>query len=386
MINDFMFGMKTDIRFGNSIIDTVGEVAKEYGAKKVLLVADDGIRCTGLPEKVAQALGKAGIETIDFSKIVPNPRINDCEEGARLGMKEGVNMVIAVGGGSSIDTSKAIAGMLGHGTTDFEVIKFPKVYTCDPYPLIAIPTTAGTGSEVTTCGVITDAVTHEKVYCYDSKCAPTVALCDPTTLMGLPTSIAAATGIDALTHAIEGYICSCTSPVTEAFGLYAITLLNTHFRAYIYNRDLESCGAIMAGSMLAGLSFGYSDTAAVHSLAETLGGQYDIPHGVANAIFLADVSEYNIPANVPKYVKVAKAMGVNAAGLSERETAQAGIEALRCLVSDVKIPKFSTLKGINPADFEMLAERCVNHVSNADNPIVLTKEAFLELLNNAYDA
>ena len=386
MINDFQFGLATDIRFGEGAITSIGEIALEYGAKKVLVAADKGIRGTGLPSKIRSYLEDAGIACVDFDKIVPNPRITDCEEGARLGLEEQVDMVVAVGGGSSIDTSKAIAGMIGHQTADFEVIKFPNAYRCDPCPLIAVPTTAGTGSEVTTCGVITNAKTHEKVYCYDIKCAPTVALCDPAVLMGLPAPIAAATGIDALTHAIEGYVCNCTSPVTEAFGLYAVKKISQHFRKYIFDRDIESCAEIMIGSMLAGLSFGYSDTAAVHSLAETLGGRYDTPHGVANAIFLADVCEYNIPASLPKYVDIAKAMGVTAAGRTDREIAQAGVEEIRCLVADVRIPKLNELPGIDPEDFDILAEKCVSHVSNPDNPIVLTKEEFLYFLNKAYDA
>ena len=204
--------------------------------------------------------------------------------------------------------------------------------------------------------------------------------------MGLPSAIAAATGIDALTHAIESYVCTCTNPVTEAFGLYAVKKISQHFRKYIYDRDIESCSEIMVGSLLAGLSFGYSDTAAVHALAETIGGRYDTPHGVANAIFLADVCEYNIPANLPKYVDIARAMGVTGQGLTDRELAQAGVDEIRRLVADVRIPRLNELPGIDPEDFEELAEKCVTHVSNPDNPIVLTKEEFLCFLNKAYNA
>lgn len=386
MVNEFSFGLATDIRFGKDSVASIGEIALEYGGKKVLLVADKGIRGTGLPSRIRHYLEDVGIACVDFDKIVPNPRILDCEEGARLGLEEQVNLVVAVGGGSSIDTSKAIAGMIGHKTADFGVIQFPNAYTCDPCPLIAVPTTAGTGSEVTTCGVITNGQTHEKVYCYDIKCAPTVALCDPAVLMGLPASIAAATGIDALTHAIEGYVCTCTNPVTEAFGLYAVKKISRHFRKYIFDRDIESCSEIMVGSMLAGLSFGYSDTAAVHSLAETLGGRYDTPHGVANAIFLADVCEYNIPANVPKYVDIARAMGVTGQGLTDRQIAQAGVDEIRRLVADVRIPKLNELPGIDPEDFDWLAQKCVTHVSNPDNPIILTKEEFRYFLDKAYNA
>ena len=386
MINEFTFGMKTEIRFGSGLIASAGETALAYGAKKVMLVADKGVRSTGLADQVKASLTAAGLPVVDYDRIVPNPRIGDCEEGARLAVSEGIDLLVAVGGGSSIDTAKAIAGMLGHGTTDFSVIRYPKPYECEPYPLIVIPTTAGTGSEVTTCGVITDEATHEKVYCYHPKCAPTVALCDPEVLMGLPTPIAASTAMDALTHAIEGYVNRITSPLTEAFGLYAIPLLANNIRKYCYDRDLDACEAIMLGSLMGGLAFGYSDTGSVHSLAETLGGLYDIPHGVANAIFLADVCEYSIPGNVVKYVKVAEALGVCAAGRTPYETALKGVEEIRALVSDIKIPKLSRLEKINPAEFEMVAERCVEHVSNVDNPRILDRDDYLYLLIKAYGA
>jgi len=386
MINEFTFGMKTEIRFGPGLVGSTGETARAYGAKKVMLVADKGVRGTGLVEPVKASLKEAGLPVVDYDRIVPNPRIADCEEGARLAVAEGVNLLVAVGGGSSIDTAKAIAGMLGHGVTDFSVIRYPKPYEHDPYPLIVIPTTAGTGSEVTTCGVITDEATHEKVYCYHPRCAPTVALCDPSVLMGLPTPIAASTAMDALTHAIEGYVNRITSPLTEAFGLYAIPLLAGHIRKYCYDRDLDTCEAIMLGSLLGGLSFGYSDTGSVHSLAETLGGLYDIPHGVANAIFLADVCEYSIPGNLAKYAKVAEALGVSKAGRTPYETARRGVEEIRALVTDIKIPKFSQLEKIKPAEFEMVAARCVEHVSNVDNPRVLDRDDYLHLLKKAYAA
>lgn len=384
MIQEFMFGMKTDIRFAPGLVRSVGEIAKEYAATKVLLAADPGIRKTGLVDQVRESLEKAGIQIIDFDKIVPNPRISDCEEGARLGMEHHVDMVVAVGGGSSIDTAKAIAGMLGHNTTSFDVIKYPNAYTKDACPLIAIPTTAGTGSEVTTCGVITDEKNHKKEYCFDVRCAPTAALCDPEVLMGLPSGIAAACGVDALTHAIEGYVCRCTNSITESLGIYAVKLLYDNFRRYIYDRDLESCEAFIVGSMMAGLSFGYSDVAAVHALAETVGGYYDIPHGVANAIFLADVCEYSATANVEKYVNVARALGVRTELLSDREAAMAGAESIRQLVEDVNIPKLSSFERVKPDDFEMLAKRCVQHLSTEHNPRILTEADYLYLLNKAY--
>jgi len=386
MINEFLFKMPTKVIFGNGVINQVGQIVKELGAQKIMLVADKGVRSTGLTEKVADALRAEGIAIVDWDRIVPNPRITDCEAAAKLGRDEGIEAFVAVGGGSSIDTAKAAAGMLGHNTLDFDVIKFPKEYTCEAMPLIAIPTTAGTGSEVTTCGVITDESTHTKVFCYDPKCAPTVALADPEVLLGLPEHIASATGLDALTHAIEGYVAQCTNPITEAMGLYAITLLHDNLRDYIYRRNINVCEAMMMGSLMAGISFGYSDTCSVHSMSESIGGEYDTPHGVANAIFLADVCEYSIPSNLPKYVNIAKALGIKSEGLSDREAAQAGVEEIRMLVSDLKIPKFSALDRVDPADFERIARKCEAHISNPDNPRPLTAGEFFEILTKVYNA
>lgn len=385
MVGDFEIKIPTKIVFGAGSMSKVADYAKELGATKVMVVADKGVRATGLTDKVDDKLKEAGIPYIDFDKIVANPRIEDCEAGARIATDENVDVLVAVGGGSSIDTAKAIAGMLGHHTTDFDVIRFPKEYTNDPYPLIAIPTTAGTGSEVTTSGVITDEKIKNKVFCYDPRVAPTVALADPEVLLGLPTSIAASTALDALTHAIEGYVAKCTCTITEAMGLYAIKLISRSLRDYIFNRSIDNCSEIMIGSLLAGIAFGYSDTCAVHSLSETLGGEYDMPHGVANAIFLADVCEFSYPADIAKYKDIALTMGVKGDGLSDREICQAGVEEIRALVNDLMIPKFSEIKNVDPKDFDRIAEKCAAHISAPDNPREVTKEDFLMLLNKAYE-
>lgn len=385
MFNEFTFSLPTQVVYGNGVLSQAGEIAKGLGAKKVLLVADKGVRATGLTDKVTQSLKSEGLNVVDFDQIVANPRVTDCEAGAAFGKSEKVDLVVTVGGGSSIDSAKAIAGMLGNDTLSFADIQYPNAYEKPALPLIAIPTTAGTGSEITPFAVITDEKTHTKIFCADEKVTPTVAIADPEVLMGLPASIAAATGVDALTHAIEGYVAQCTNPITEAMGLYAIKLIHSNLRKYIYQRDINICGAMMTGSLIAGISFGFSDTASVHSLSEVIGGQYDTPHGVANAIFLADVTEFSIPGNMSKYVDVANALGIKGEGLSDRETAQAGVEEIRLLVKDLMIPKFSEVDNVNKDDFRMLAKRCEEHMSNADNPRPLTEDDFYNILLNAYE-
>lgn len=382
---EFSFALPTQIEFGVGMLEKTGRIALERGASRVLLVADRGIVSTGIPDRVRKSLEAEGLTVIPFQKIVANPRIKDCEEGAQLAQEQKVDFIVAVGGGSSMDTAKAIAGMLGHHTTDFSVIQYPAAYTEESLPLICIPTTAGTGSEVSTCGVVTDENTKTKVFCYDPKCHATVAICDPSVLYGLPESIAAATAIDALTHAIEGFVARCTNHVTECFGIRAVELLSANIREYVYNRTPESCEAVMLGSLFAGIAFGYSDTCAVHSLSETIGGEYDTPHGVANAVFLANVTEYSIPGNVEKYVRIAQAMGIERSGKTDREICEVMVEEIRRLVEDLNIPRFHDLKGVKEEDFEHLAQKCEVHLSAADNPRKIGYNDFLKILHATYE-
>lgn len=382
---EFSFALPTQIEFGVGMLEKTGRIALDRGAHRVLLVADRGIVSTGIPDRVRESLEKEGLTVTSFQKIVANPRIEDCEEGARLAQDRKIDFVVAVGGGSSMDTAKAIAGMLGHHTTDFSVIQYPAAYTEESLPLICIPTTAGTGSEVSTCGVVTDEKTKTKVFCYDPKCHATVAICDPSVLYGLPESIAAATAVDALTHAIEGFVAKCTNHVTECFGIRAVELLSENIREYVYNRTPESCEAVMLGSLFAGIAFGYSDTCAVHSLSETIGGEYDIPHGVANAVFLANVTEYSIPGNMQKYIRIAQAMGIRGEDKTDREICEVLVEEIRKLVKDLNIPLFRDLEGVREEDFERLAQKCEVHLSAADNPRKIGYNDFLKILHTTYE-
>lgn len=381
---EFSFLMPTRIEFGCKAIQKTGELAKEEGAVRVLLVADKGIAGTAIYECVKKSIEDAGLQLFEFNKIVANPRIKDCEEGAAFAMEKNVDFLIAVGGGSSMDTGKAIAGMLGHHTTDFSVIQYPKEYVEESYPLICIPTTAGTGSEVSICGVVTDEETKTKVFCFDPKCHARIAVCDPEVLKGLPDRIAASTALDALTHAIEGYVAKCTNPITESYGIRAIELISRNIRDYVYSRTTESCEAVMLGSLFAGVAFGYSDTCAVHSLSETIGGEYDTPHGVANAVFLANVTRFSIPGNVRKYAEIARAMGIEQNG-SDRELCDRLVTELKQLVQDLGIPKFKDLSKVSKADFERLARKCAVHLSAADNPRPIGYDDFLKILIETYE-
>lgn len=382
-LKNYSFELATKVVFGPGVIDEAGREAKKLGMTMAMIIADRGIISAGLVQPVEQALRKEKIDYVIYDKIVPNPRDYHCAEGAEFGREHRIDGIIAIGGGSSMDTAKAIGTLMTNGMTIRTWCGLNLLKEEIP-PLIAIPTTAGTGSEVTFDAVITDTQTHEKLNILDLKIAPKIALVDPKTLLGLPAHIMASCGIDALVHAIEAYTCKAACPHTDAYALYAMDVIQKNLRQAVEKPDLENCTAMALGSTMAGVAFGYSDVAAVHCIAEALGGRYDTPHGVANAIMLPTVIEFNIPSDIEKHANLARHLGVNTIGMSQEEAAYSCIDALRKLCEDVEIPKMRDVDGINPADFQALAEASFRNVSTPDNPREVTIDDYLHLLNKAY--
>ena len=317
---DFTFQLATRIEFGEGYLSHAGAEAKKLGITKAMVIADKGIIACGIVAPIEASLKAEGVDYVIYDQIVPNPRDIHCIAGAEFAREHGIDGMIAIGGGSSMDTAKAVGTLLANGG-NIRTWATPAVLEHPIVPLIAVPTTAGTGSEVTFDAVITDTEAHEKLNILDIKIAPKVALVDPTVLKGLPEKAMASTGVDALIHAVEAYTCKAASPVTDAFALYAIDLIGANIREAVYQRTPESCKAMMLGSTMAGVAFGYSDVAAVHCIAEALGGRYDTPHGVSNAMVLSTVTEFNIPANTEKYAEVARHLGVDTTGMTEEEAA-----------------------------------------------------------------
>lgn len=383
-LKNYSITFPTRIEFGEGVIESVGKEVKALNAKSAMIVADKGVVAAGLVSSVEDALKKENISFVLFDEIVPNPRDYNVEKGAELAKIEGVDVLIAVGGGSSMDTAKAIGVLLTH---DGRIKDWcgEDLLEREITPVIAIPTTAGTGSEVTPFAVITDTVLSEKLNIFDNKVAPKVALIDPSTILKLPPKIMAACGIDAITHAVEAYTCKIATPHTDAFALYAIELISKHLRGAVDNPNIENCTGMMLGSTIAGLAFGFSDTAGVHCMAEALGGRYDIPHGVANAMILPTVTKYNVVADIEKYAKVSRTMGVNTSEMNEEEAAYASVDALEKLCKDVGIPKMKGYSCINPDDFEELSMAAEKNVSTKDNPREVTAKEFYKLFIKAYN-
>lgn len=384
MIGDFGFYLPTQIRFGRGVVKDVGEEIKARGFERPMLVTDEGIIKIGIADQIKSYIEDAGFVCMLFDGIVPNPRDYDCDKGAKIAAEAGADVLIAVGGGSAMDTAKAMATVMTNGKTarDWMDVELD----VQSVPVICIPTTCGTGSEVTFNAVISNTETHLKGNIFDPKCAPVLALVDPDMINGLPGSLISTTGIDALTHAVEAYVSTVATPVTDAIAIYAVKLIGENIVKAANDRDADAMEAVMLASMMAGIAFGNADTAAVHCIAECFGGFYDIPHGVANSIFLADVCEFSIPGNPEKYADVAKALGADVEGKTYEEAALAGVEVIRSLCAELNIPKLGTFDVIDPKDFDYLAEASSKHVCNPSNPIEATKEQYLEIFNKVYSA
>jgi alcohol dehydrogenase class IV len=379
----FEFLLPTRIVFGNDVINQIGDEATRFG-KRAFLVTDKGVLGTGYIDKIQRVLQEAHIEVAVFSNVEPNPRDRCVEEGAKEAQQFRADMLVGVGGGSPIDTAKAIGVILQEGgkIQDYEGLgKVTKPIT----PLIAVPTTAGTGTEVTFWSVITDTKRKFKMSIGSPLMAARIALVDPMLTVTLPPNITAFTGIDALVHAIEGYTATLSQPVSDSLALSAIELIANNIRpAYANGKNLTARYNMMLASMLAGMSFGNSDTASVHCMGEAIGGLYDVPHGLSMAVFLPHCIEYNIIANPDKFARIAQALGENVAGLPTMEAAGKSVNAIQKICKDLNIPSARAV-GLKKEDLNKLAEAAAINVAVDSNPRAMRKEDFLLLYKKAYD-
>lgn len=381
---DFVFGLTTRIEFGNGKLAMIGRFAKELGANKAVIITDRGLSSTDILKKLLSSLEESGVEYRIYDKVRENPRDVDAQSAYEEFKNNPPDVVIGFGGGSSMDLAKAVAALFTNGGDIYKIIN-PNKLTDDPLPVICIPTTSGTGSEVTSFAVLTLEEEQRKSSVFDDRIRPNIAINDPMVLKSVPPAIAAATGMDALTHAIEAYTCTISNPLSDAMALEAIRYIAGSIYEFVYERTDESCRAMMAGSLMAGIGFGFSDIAGVHCMAEALGGVYDTPHGVANSIFLPVVFEHNIEADVRRHRDVAVALGIEAFGKSELETAMEGAAWIREMSKKLKIKTLKEIDNVTPECFEALADKCMKNVSLNSNARKLTKEDFMSLFNKAYE-
>ena len=372
---------ETSYHGAGAIHEIVGEV-KGRGLHKALVCSDPDLVRFGVTKRVLDVLDGAGLAYELYSNIKPNPTIENVQTGVAAFKKSGADYLIAIGGGSSMDTCKAIGIIIAN--PEFEDVrslegvaptKHPSV------PIIAVPTTAGTAAEGTINYVITDVEKKRKFVCVDVHDIPVVAIIDPEMMSTMPKGLTAATGMDALTHAIEGYITKGAWEMTDMFHLKAIELISKSLRGAVANTK-EGREGMALGQYIAGMGFSNVGLGIVHSMAHALGAVYDTPHGVANAILLPTVMEYNAPTTGEKYRDIAKAMGVEGTEkMSQAEYRKAAVEAVRQLSKDVGIPQ--DLKAIvKEEDVRFLAESAMADACRPGNPKDPTLEDIIGLYHS----
>ena len=369
---------------GKGAITAIVDEATRRGFKKAFLCTDPDLIKFNVTKKVTDLLDKAGMEYEVYSNIKQNPTIENVQTGVEKFKASGADYIIAVGGGSPMDTAKAI-GIIVRNPEFADVRSLEGVApTKNPcVPIIAVPTTAGTAAEVTINYVITDVENNKKMVCVDVNDIPVVAIVDPDMMASMPKGLTAATGMDALTHAIEGYITAGAWELSDMFHLKAIEIIGRSLRGAVENTD-EGREGMALGQYIAGMGFSNVGLGIVHSMAHTLSAMYDTPHGVANAILLPTVMEYNAPATGEKYREIAKALGVEGTEtMSVEEYRTAAVEAVKKLSSDVGIP--ADLKDIvKPEDVDFLSESAFADACRPGNPretsVEEIKELFLKLM------
>lgn len=377
MVNRFVLN-ETSYHGAGAIKEIATEV-KGRGFKKAFVCSDPDLIKFGVTKKVTDVLDNADIDYEIYSEIKPNPTIENVQTGVAAFKASGADCIIAIGGGSSMDTAKAIGIIIKN--PDFVDVRSlegvaPTTNKC--VPIIAVPTTAGTAAEVTINYVITDTEKNRKMVCVDPKDIPIVAVVDPDMMSSMPKGLTAATGMDALTHAIEGYITAGAWELSDMFHLKAIEIISNSLRGAVENTP-EGREGMALGQYVAGMGFSNVGLGIVHSMAHPLGALYDTPHGVANAIILPTVMEYNAPATGEKYRNIAKAMGVDGVdGMTLDEARKAAVNAVKKLSKDVGIPE--NLKDIvKPEDVDFLSQSAYDDACRPGNPRETSVEEIKEL-------
>lgn len=364
---------------GAGAISAIAAEAKNRGFKKAFVCSDPDLIKFRVTDKVLNVLEENGLAYEVYSDIKANPTIENVQTGVAAFKKSGADYIVAIGGGSSMDTAKAIGIIIANPEhEDVRSLEGAVQTKHSSVPIIAVPTTAGTAAEVTINYVITDVEKNRKFVCVDPHDIPVVAIVDPEMMSTMPKGLTAATGMDALTHAIEGYITKGAWELSDMFHLKAIEIISRSLRGAVAN-TAEGREGMALGQYVAGMGFSNVGLGIVHSMAHPLGALYDTPHGVANAIILPTVMEYNAPATGEKYREIARAMGVKGVdAMSQEEYRKAAIDAVRQLSRDVGIP--ADLKGIvKEEDIDFLAQSAMDDACRPGNPKDPTKEDIIAL-------
>ncbi len=370
--------------FGAGAISEIVNEAKKRGFKKILVVTDPDLLKFGVTKKVTDLLDNAGLSYEVFSNVKANPSVFCVKAGLEVFKDSKADSIVAIGGGSAMDTAKAI-GIISANPEFSDVVSLEGVAdTKNPsVPIIAVPTTAGTAAEVTINYVITDEAKKRKFVCVDPHDIPIVAVVDSDMMSSMPKGLTASTGMDALTHAIEGYTPLAAWELTDALHLKAIEIIGRSLRAACEN-DPKGREDMALGQYVAGMGFSNVGLGVVHGMAHPLGAFYDTPHGIANAVLLPYVMEYNAEYTGDKFKYIAEAMGVDTAGMDQAAYRKAAVDAVRKLSADVGIPAKLHEIGVKEEDLPALAESAFADVCTGGNPRPCTVESILGIYKTAY--
>ncbi len=371
---------------GPGCVAILGERCKLLNMNKPLIVTDAYLaKLEGGP--VAQSvasLEKSGVEYVIFTGAEPNPKVQNCYDGLKLYREGNCDSIITIGGGSAHDCGKGVGIAATHDADLTEYAGIEKLTNALP-PLIAVNTTAGTASEVTRHCVLTNLETKLKFVIVSWRNVPLVSFNDPMMMLDIPPALTAATGMDALTHAVETYVSVDANPVTDAQAIQSIKLIANNLRQAVANgHDVKARENMAYASLLAGMAFNNGNLGYVHAMAHQLGGQYDLPHGVANAMLLPVVEEYNIMSNPQRFADIAVFMGENIDGLSVMDAADKAISAMARLAKDVGIPSSLKEMGVKEEDFELMAENALKDGNAGSNPRKGNKQDIINLFKKAY--
>ncbi|MCH5318613.1 MAG: lactaldehyde reductase [Paramuribaculum sp.] len=379
MVNRFILNEVS--YFGPGARKELPEVVGRLGGKKALVVTDKGLIKFGVAGKVTEVLDANGLAYEIFSEVKPNPTVTNVKDGIEAFKKSGADYIIAIGGGSAMDTAKGIGIVINNP----EFADIVSLEGCAPtkhksVPIIALPTTAGTAAETTINYVIIDEEKKKKMVCVDPNDIPAVAIIDAELMYSLPKNLTAATGMDALTHAIEGYVTKGAWEMSDMFELEAIRMIKKYLPTAVFEpQNPEGRNGMAVAQYIAGMAFSNVGLGLVHGMAHPMGSLFDVPHGVANALLLPGLMEFNMPYCLDKFPRVAEAMGVDISGMSKEEASQAACDAVKKLAIEVGIPQHLSELGITEKDIPALAEQALADVCTPGNPREVTLEDIIEL-------
>lgn len=356
--------------FGPGARKELPEVLNRLGCKKVFVVTDKGLLKFGVAKMVTDVMDEAGIPYEIFSEVKPNPTVTNVKDGLKAFKESKANVIVAIGGGSAMDTAKGI-GIVANNPEFGDIVSLEG---CAPtkhksVPIVALPTTAGTAAETTINYVIIDKDKQKKMVCVDPNDIPAVAIIDAELMYSLPKGLTAATGMDALTHAIEGYITKGAWEMSDMFELEAIRMISKYLPVAVEEpTNADARNGMAVAQYIAGMAFSNVGLGLVHGMAHPMGSLFDVPHGVANALLLPTIMEFNMPACLNKYPEIAKAMGVDVSGMTKEQASQAACDAVKDLAIKVGIPQHLSELGITAEDIPALAQQALEDVCTPGNP------------------